>query len=539
MKRSSSALTVFLLLVTLAFGFAGAANAQNRNEREVRDLVRSLNSKIDDFRYELDYQLRSSSAARQDVDDARSSVENLKDKLDAFEDDLNQRSENRDDIKVIVAAAQDIRGFLSRNPQNRRIETSWNDVRGLIDRLAGSYGITPDWKERISAVPPVRDRDTTSQPIGNSTDFEINDLSGTYQLDKAKSEDTRSIISGTGVADADRRDLESKITPPDEIAIDIRGSQIIFASSNASPVSLIADGSEKTVNVNGKTVRMRATLQGRQLVVSSFGGDSDFTITFISKDGGRTLKVTRRVTTGYLSETVFADSIYNKTETVAGLGIESVPTNGGVYSSSDPADTGGAYGGAPTATLPRIGEFTVPNGTIITGSLENDIDTKVSQNNDRFKMTVSSPDEFRGAMIEGYISGVGRSGQVSGRSNITFNFERITLKNGKAYDFAGSLQAVKDTNGKTIKVDAEGAAKGDSQTKETAIRGGLGAGLGAVIGAIAGGGKGAAIGAIIGGGAGAGSVVAQGRDDIRLQKGSTITVQASSPVRSGKSDKSN
>lgn len=154
-------------------------------------------------------------------------------------------------------------------------------------------------------------------------------------------------------------------------------------------------------------------------------------------------------------------------------------------------------------------------------------------------MTVLSPDEFRGAMIEGYISGVGRSGQVSGRSNITFNFERITLKNGKAYDFAGSLQAVKDTNGKTIKVDAEGAAKGDSQTKETAIRGGLGAGLGAVIGAIAGGGKGAAIGAIIGGGAGAGSVVAQGRDDIRLQKGSTITVQASSPVRSGKSDKSN
>jgi hypothetical protein len=63
------------------------------------------------------------------------------------------------------------------------------------------------------------------------------------------------------------------------------------------------------------------------------------------------------------------------------------------------------------------------------------------------------------------------------------------------------------------------------------VRGGVGAGVGAVIGAIAGGAKGAALGAIIGGGAGAGSVVAQGRDDLRLQKGSTVTIQASSPLR--------
>ena len=93
------------------------------------------------------------------------------------------------------------------------------------------------------------------------------------------------------------------------------------------------------------------------------------------------------------------------------------------------------------------------------------------------------------------------------------------------------MQAVKDQNGKVVKVDTEGTAKGDSQTKETAKRGGLGAGLGAIIGAIAGGGKGAVIGAIIGGGAGAGSVVVQGRDDIQLLKGSTITIQATSPVR--------
>ncbi|MEK7855399.1 MAG: hypothetical protein AAB288_04865, partial [Acidobacteriota bacterium] len=135
------------------------------------------------------------------------------------------------------------------------------------------------------------------------------------------------------------------------------------------------------------------------------------------------------------------------------------------------------------------------------------------------------------AIIEGYISGVGRSGQVSGRSNVTFNFTKITLRDGKAYDFAGSLQGIKDSEGKDVKIDAEGTAKGDSQTKETAKRGGIGAGIGALIGAIAGGGKGAVIGAVIGGGAGAGSVVVQGRDDVKLQQGSVMTVTSSSPIK--------
>jgi hypothetical protein len=161
--------------------------------------------------------------------------------------------------------------------------------------------------------------------------------------------------------------------------------------------------------------------------------------------------------------------------------------------------------------------------------LDSSIDTKVTQNSDRFKMIVQSPNEFRGATIEGYVTGVGRSGQISGRSNVTFNFESITLRSGERYEFAGYLQSVKDQNGKEVRVDTEGTVKSDSQTRETAKRGGIGAGLGAIIGAIAGGGKGAAIGAIIGGGAGAGSVVVQGREDVQLMKGSMITVQSTSP----------
>ena len=94
-----------------------------------------------------------------------------------------------------------------------------------------------------------------------------------------------------------------------------------LATSNASPVTFIADGREKTETVNGRTLRLRATMSGQALTVSSLGGETDYTITFVSEGGGRTMKVSRRVTTDYLDQTVFAESFYNKTDPVARLGI--------------------------------------------------------------------------------------------------------------------------------------------------------------------------------------------------------------------------
>ena len=88
-------------------------------------------------------------------------------------------------------------------------------------------------------------------------------------------------------------------------------------------------------------------------------------------------------------------------------------------------------------------------------------------------MTVQAPNEYRGAIVEGYLSGINRSGKITGRSQITFNFERIKLANGQTYDFAGFLQSVTDENGKTVKVDSEGTAQGKDQTKETVTRSGI------------------------------------------------------------------
>jgi hypothetical protein len=539
MKRFFNRLSIVAFVGLLGFGLVSDVAAQRPNSREVRDLVRSLNAKVEDLGYNLTYQMRSSSQSRQTVEDARTGVDDLTNAIKTFEDNLNLHRENRNDVQDIVSSAQNLNSMVLGTGQNRVIENGWNDVRNLIDRLAGNYGVTPNWNERGTNSSsrnnfPTNNDDDDYPSVSTASNV---GLTGTYDIDTSRSESVADAMSGVQVNGAQRQDLQAKLEAPQQLAISIRGNLVTLGSSKGSPITFTADGREKTEQVDGRTVRVKATLRGDELTVSSLGGETDYTVTFSLQDSGRSLKVTRRITTDYLNETVFADSVYTKSDAVARLGIENLNLPDDGYSSNDPNDRTvnrtGSNSPNPTLSQPRIGQFIVPNGTVITGVLDNEINTKVSQNNDRFKMTVQEPMEYRGAVVEGYVSGVGRSGQVSGRSNVTFNFERITLRDGKVYDFSGNVQAIKDTNGKEVKVDNEGTAKGDSQTKETAKRGGIGAGLGALIGAIAGGGKGAVLGAIIGGGAGAGSVAIMGRDDVRLLPGSTISILSSSPIREG------
>jgi hypothetical protein len=518
MKSYRRFLTVVAVMTAAVLGMVGVADAQ-RNEREVRDVVRALNSKLDDFESNIRHHMQSNSEPQNQITGVTDDIRSIRDAIYSFEQSFDRRRETKDHVNRIVLAARTVNDTMRTYTSNRRIDEDWRGVRAQIDRLGANYGITTNWDDQE----PQNVRDYPSYPTSKVVTI---GLSGTYELDRTRSESIDDIVSDKSLGTEQREDLKEKLTAPEQIAIDIRGNQVTLATSNASPVTITADGRDKVErSASGKTIRLRATLTNNILTVSSLGGETDYTITFTSVSNGRSMKVSRRITTDYLRQTVFAESVYNKTDSVARLDIGggAVNTTGG-YSDNDQQPSG-----APNIGQPRPGNYVVPGGTILIGTLENEINTKVSQNNDRFRMTVQSPNEFRGAVIEGYITSVGSSGKVTGRSNVTFNFEKIKLRDGQTYDFAGFIQQITDTSGKVIKVDNEGSAKGDSQTKETAKRGGIGAGIGAIIGAIAGGGKGAAIGAIIGGGAGAGSVVLTGKEDIRLLPGSTMTVQASSP----------
>jgi outer membrane lipoprotein SlyB len=144
-------------------------------------------------------------------------------------------------------------------------------------------------------------------------------------------------------------------------------------------------------------------------------------------------------------------------------------------------------------------------------------------------MTVRSPSQYVGAIVEGYVSNPNRSGRITGRSEITLNYETIRLNN-QTYRFAGITEKVRPVSGENVRVDTEGAVEErDNRTNQTIGRTAIGAGIGAILGAILGGGQGAAIGAGVGAGAGAGSVYIQGRDDLELTNGAEFTIRASAP----------
>lgn len=532
MGHTAGRFTAFLLTCFSIISLVGSVEAQRVNTREVRDIITGLNLKLEDFQSRLSYQLESSSSNRQRSNAVVTDVRELQSRLRGLDRDVAARRDNRDTVNDILDIASNVNSFMQSNRQYRGLENDWNAIRTQLDRIASNYGITRNWVTNAAQYDDDRfpQQDNQTAPISDSG------LTGTFQIDPARSERIADVLSGSRVGTAQRKELESKLDAPEEIAIDVNGSQVTLASSKASPLTFTADGSERTESSNGRTVRVRSNLAGDKLTVTSIGGQTDYSITFEPLDGGRSLKVTRRITTDYLPETIFAESVYRRTSAVAGLGIRSNSSDPGTYSSNDPNDIPTRnpqpqnYPGNNIPVRQRIGEFIVPNGTVLTGTLENEIDTKVSQNNDRFRMTVQTPNEFRGAVVEGHLSGIDRSGRVLGRTMLTFNFDRITMPDGHEYDFAGSLQRLVDQSGKIIAVDNEGTARGKDKNRDTATRGGIGAGIGAIIGAIAGGGSGAAVGAIIGGSVGAGSVYAEGGGDLRLSRGTTLTVQSSSPI---------
>jgi hypothetical protein len=538
MSRFKVVFSSYLIFGLMIFGFAAPeAGAQGvRNERNVRDITRNLNSKVDDFKYSLDNELGKNSISSEEETEINDNLRDFETSLDKFEDKLQRRRENVDDVRNVLSAAKSVNDFLISKRFGAVVaaERDWASVRTLLERLASNYQVAWNWNEGNQTY-PNDNTNSSNYPATRSNSSNSYGLTGTYKLNASRSEDARGIAE-RAIKDGNVQnnsnapsDLEDKLQSPEQVTIEVRGSSVTLASSNAPQITFTADGRDRTEKLaDGRTLRLRSTLRGQELTVASLGGDTDYTIIFASIENGKAMRVTRRVTADYLRQTVFAESIYEKTDSIARFDKNPNYSDDGTYSSNDSQDNRTTY---PTIGTGRTGDFVVPNGTILTGVLEKDIDTKASQNNDRFELVVQSPNQYRGAIIEGYISGVNRSGKVSGNSQITFNFDRIRLSNGQTYDFAGFLQSVADETGKPVKIDAEGTAKGDSQTKETVKRGGIGAGVGAIIGAIAGGGKGAAIGAIIGGGAGAGSVIVQGKDDLQLRAGSSITVQASSPNR--------
>jgi hypothetical protein len=239
----------------------------------------------------------------------------------------------------------------------------------------------------------------------------------------------------------------------------------------------------------------------------------DFTVNFDLVENGRRLLVTRSLYSDRISQPVTVKSYYDRTSDVAQLNI---------YDSNREYPSGRNVGDA-------VGSFVIPNGTQIVAVLNDNLTTENARTDQRFTMTVRSPSQYEGATIEGTVMNINRGGRVSGRSEMTLDFDTIRMRDGRSYRFAGVLDSVRTPNGDVVRVDNEGAIRDSDQTNKTVTRTAIGSAVGAIIGAIAGGGKGAAIGAVVGAGAGAGSVYIQGTNDLDLNTGTEITLTATGP----------
>ena len=167
----------------------------------------------------------------------------------------------------------------------------------------------------------------------------------------------------------------------------------------------------------------------------------------------------------------------------------------------------------------------------LVASLDNDLSTTTAREGDLFTMTIHSPSQYEGAVVQGFVSSATESGRLTGRAAMTPGLRSIRLRNGRSSQFDGVIEEIRTPDGETAWVDREGTVDTeDSQTRKTVERGAIGAALGAVIGAVVGGGSGAAIGAAIGAGAGAGSVIVGGRDRLDLPRGTEVTITSGDPT---------
>ncbi len=172
----------------------------------------------------------------------------------------------------------------------------------------------------------------------------------------------------------------------------------------------------------------------------------------------------------------------------------------------------------PAAEAPK--PVVLPAGTVITVRLGEALSSKTSQAGQSFSATVAEPVQVdgkdvipSGASASGTVVDAKPLGRFKGGASLAIKLTSINI-NGT------------DRQVETSSVARTQAGKG----KRTATMIGGGAGLGALIGGLAGGGKGAAIGALAGAGAGTAGTAFTGNKDVVLPAESALSFKLDQPL---------
>ncbi|HEY0759688.1 MAG TPA: hypothetical protein VGD59_10580 [Acidisarcina sp.] len=173
----------------------------------------------------------------------------------------------------------------------------------------------------------------------------------------------------------------------------------------------------------------------------------------------------------------------------------------------------------PAQSEPRA--LVIPAGTALRVRLDQTLSSRQNQPGDSFSATVEAPVIVRGETIikrgstaSGTVVDAKALGRIKGGAVLEIRLDRVRA-GGRSYEVATST--------------VERVEKGKG--KRSAEFAGGGAGVGALIGGLAGGGKGALIGALAGGGAGTAGGALTGNHDLVLPAETLLTFRTTHDVR--------
>jgi hypothetical protein len=195
-------------------------------------------------------------------------------------------------------------------------------------------------------------------------------------------------------------------------------------------------------------------------------------------------------------------------------------------STSTPA-TGSSNTGNPASSSvqtaqapPEAPPVVIDAGTSLTVTIDQAVSTNTNNSGDSFAASLAEPVEVNGkevlptgAKVGGTVTQANSAGRIKGGAVLALTLDSITV-HGKRYSVETS------TYERTVK------ARG----KRTAEGAGGGAALGAIVGALAGGGKGAAIGALAGGGAGTAATALTGKREVTIPAETRVHFKLHRPV---------
>ena len=183
--------------------------------------------------------------------------------------------------------------------------------------------------------------------------------------------------------------------------------------------------------------------------------------------------------------------------------------------------------GVLMASVPLLAStqrFLIPNDTALRIRLDDTLTSVDSNVGDPFSATVVDQGEYRNARVYGHIAQIDMSGRIKGHTSMLLRFDRLVTSDGRrAPIHAEIVELYHAPSGE--KVDVEGAVESGGRGRKTIEHTAIGAGAGALLGGIFGGGKGAGIGSIIGGVGGLGTTAFHGHQKITLSSGQEMLIR--------------